>query len=160
MCCHTQVEVADQTCYLIQSQYTNTWPTSPITPHEYQHQVTRPGKAGSYRQICHSGGGRYAASMRSRTDVRFQGASKVRMLGSSRRHLSMWTTYTKCLTWLSYPKPRFKVSVKLTFAGGARSDLNRIGSGQEQHDPIMTMFMEDIQAISSPKLLYFHKQQT
>ena len=35
-CCHTEIEVADQTFYLTQSQYTDTWPTSPsadaITP--------------------------------------------------------------------------------------------------------------------------------
>ena len=29
MCCHTQIEVADQTFYLTQSQYTDTGPTSP-----------------------------------------------------------------------------------------------------------------------------------
>ena len=28
-CCHTQIEVADQTYYLTQSQYTDTGPTSP-----------------------------------------------------------------------------------------------------------------------------------
>ena len=28
-CCHTEIEVADQTFYLIQSQYTDTGPTSP-----------------------------------------------------------------------------------------------------------------------------------
>ena len=28
-CCHTEIEVADQTIYLIQSQYTDTGPTSP-----------------------------------------------------------------------------------------------------------------------------------
>ena len=28
MCCHTEVEVKDQTCYLIQSQYTDIQPTS------------------------------------------------------------------------------------------------------------------------------------
>ena len=36
MCCHTEIEVADQTFYLTQSQYTDTGPTSPsadsITP--------------------------------------------------------------------------------------------------------------------------------
>ena len=35
-CCHTETEVADQTFYLTQSQYTDTGPTSPsadpITP--------------------------------------------------------------------------------------------------------------------------------
>ena len=28
-CCHTEIEVADQTFYLTQSQYTDTRPTSP-----------------------------------------------------------------------------------------------------------------------------------
>ena len=28
-CCHTEIEVADQTLYLTQSQYTDTGPTSP-----------------------------------------------------------------------------------------------------------------------------------
>ena len=28
-CCHTEMEVADPTFYLTQSQYTYTWPTSP-----------------------------------------------------------------------------------------------------------------------------------
>ena len=39
-CCHTEVEVADPTCYLNRSQYTDTWPTSPstdpITPGAWQ----------------------------------------------------------------------------------------------------------------------------
>ena len=39
-CCHTVIEVADQTCYLTQSQYTDTGPTSPsadpITPGAWQ----------------------------------------------------------------------------------------------------------------------------
>ena len=30
-CCHTEIEVADQTFYLTQSQYTDTGPTSPST---------------------------------------------------------------------------------------------------------------------------------
>ena len=39
-CCHTEIEVADQTVHLIQSQYTDTGPTSPstdpITPGTWQ----------------------------------------------------------------------------------------------------------------------------
>ena len=39
-CCHTQIEVSDQTFYLTQSQYTDTGPTSPsadpITPGAWQ----------------------------------------------------------------------------------------------------------------------------
>ena len=39
-CCHTEIEVADQTFYLTQSQYTDTRPTSPsadpITPGAWQ----------------------------------------------------------------------------------------------------------------------------
>ena len=39
-CCHTEIEVADQTFYLTKSQYTDTWPTSPtadpITPGAWQ----------------------------------------------------------------------------------------------------------------------------
>ena len=39
-CCHTEIEVADQTSYLTQSQYTDTGPTSPsadpITPGAWQ----------------------------------------------------------------------------------------------------------------------------
>ena len=39
-CSHTEIEVADQTFYLTQSQYTDTWPTSPsadpITPGAWQ----------------------------------------------------------------------------------------------------------------------------
>ena len=39
-CCHTKIEVADQTSYLTQSQYTDTGPTSPsadpITPGAWQ----------------------------------------------------------------------------------------------------------------------------
>ena len=40
MCCHTEIEVADQTFYLTQSQYTDTGPTSPsadpVTPGAWQ----------------------------------------------------------------------------------------------------------------------------
>ena len=39
-CCHTEIEVADQTFYISQSQYTDTRPTSPntdpITPGAWQ----------------------------------------------------------------------------------------------------------------------------
>ena len=39
-CCHTEIEVEDQTFYLTQSQYTDTGPTSPsadpITPGAWQ----------------------------------------------------------------------------------------------------------------------------
>ena len=39
-CCHTEIEAADQTFYLTQSQYTDTGPTSPsadpITPSAWQ----------------------------------------------------------------------------------------------------------------------------
>ena len=39
-CCHTEIDVADQTFYLTQSQYTDTGPTSPsadpITPGAWQ----------------------------------------------------------------------------------------------------------------------------
>ena len=39
-CCHTEIEVADQTFYLAQSQYTDTGPTSPgtdpVTPGAWQ----------------------------------------------------------------------------------------------------------------------------
>ena len=39
-CCHTEIEVADQSFYLTQSQYTDTGPTSPsanpITPGAWQ----------------------------------------------------------------------------------------------------------------------------
>ena len=30
-CCHTEIQVADPTLHLTQSQYTGTWPTSPST---------------------------------------------------------------------------------------------------------------------------------
>ena len=60
-CCHTEIEVADQTFYLTQSQYTDTGPTSPsadaITPGARQGShwnanfqvtgMTRPGKIPS-----------------------------------------------------------------------------------------------------------------
>ena len=61
MCCHTEVEAADQTFYLTQSQYTDTGPTSPhadlIMPGVWQGShwsanvkvtcMTRPGKIPS-----------------------------------------------------------------------------------------------------------------
>ena len=75
-CCHTEIEVADQTFYLTQSQYTDTGPTSPssdlITPGAWQGShwsanfevtgMTRPGKiplqAGFEPRIFQSRGGR------------------------------------------------------------------------------------------------------
>ena len=51
MCCHTGIEVADQTFYLTQSQYTHTWPTSPSadppTPGDWQ------GSPLGYRCLSH-----------------------------------------------------------------------------------------------------------
>ena len=45
-CCHTEIEVADQTFYLTQSQYTDTGPTSPsadpITPGAWQGSLCVP----------------------------------------------------------------------------------------------------------------------
>ena len=44
-CCHTEIEAADQTFHLIQSQYTDTGPTSPsanaITPDAWQGSHSR-----------------------------------------------------------------------------------------------------------------------
>ena len=75
-CCHTEIEVADQTFHLTQSQYTDTGPTSPstdpITPGARQGShwsanfkvtgMTRPGKilaqAGFEPKIFRSRGGR------------------------------------------------------------------------------------------------------
>ena len=75
-CCHTEIEVADQTFYLNQSQYTDTGPTSPsadpIMPGAWQGShwsakfkvtgMTRPGKipsqAGFEPGIFRSRGGR------------------------------------------------------------------------------------------------------
>ena len=75
-CCHTEIEAADQTFYLTQSQYTDTGPTSPsadpITPgawkgshwsaNFYVTSMTRPGKiplqAGFEPGIFRSRGGR------------------------------------------------------------------------------------------------------
>ena len=75
-CCHTEIEAADQTFYLTQSQYTDTGPTrpsaDPITPGAWQGShwsanfqvtgLTRPGKiptsqAGIEPQIFRSRGG-------------------------------------------------------------------------------------------------------
>ena len=76
-CCHTEIEVADQTFHLTQSQYTNTGPTSPstdpITPGACQgshlsasFQVTgmtrlrkNPAQAGFEPGIVRSRGGRF-----------------------------------------------------------------------------------------------------
>ena len=76
MCCHTEMEVADHTFFLTQSQYTDTGPTSPsadpITPGAWQGSqwsanfsvtgMTRPGKiplqAGFEPRIFRSRGGR------------------------------------------------------------------------------------------------------
>ena len=71
MFCHTEIEVVDQTFYLTQSQYTDTWPTSPstdpITPGAWQGSrlvtgMTRPrknpGASGIRTGIFRSRGGR------------------------------------------------------------------------------------------------------
>ena len=75
-CCHTETEVADQTFFLTQSQYTDTGPTSPsadpIMPGAQQGShwsanfvitgITRPGKIPAQAriepQVCRSRGGR------------------------------------------------------------------------------------------------------
>ena len=75
-CCHTEIEVANQTLYLTQSEYTDTGPTSPstdpITPGAWQGShwstnfevtgMTRPRKipsqAGFEPRIFRSRGGR------------------------------------------------------------------------------------------------------
>ena len=75
MCCHTEIEAADQTFYFTQSQYTDIWPTSPSAdptmPGTWQGShwsanfkvtgMTRPGKilsqAGFEPRIFRSQGG-------------------------------------------------------------------------------------------------------
>ena len=68
-CCHTEIEVADQTYHLIQSQYTDTGPTSPsadpITPGAWQgshwsanFEDSTPAQAGFEPGIFRSRGGR------------------------------------------------------------------------------------------------------
>ena len=74
-CCHTETEVADQTCYRTQSQYTDIWPTSPNTDpiapvtrkvchkrinHEVT-SVTPQRKAGSDLHVCCSSGRHFTA---------------------------------------------------------------------------------------------------
>ena len=68
-CCHTEIEVADQTVYLTQSQYTDTGPTSPsadpITPGAWQGShwsanfevtgMTRPGKKSRRKRDSNPG---------------------------------------------------------------------------------------------------------
>ena len=104
-CCHTEMEVADPTFYLTQSQYTDTGPTSPspdlITPGAWQGSqwvtgMTRPGKipsqAGFEPRIFRSRGGRlnrWASDAvlradevpcfeRGRPELRFQAESRTR----------------------------------------------------------------------------------
>ena len=72
-CCHSEIEVADQTFYLTQLQYTDTGPTSPsanpITPGAWQGSHwsanffshwydSTPAQAGFEPGIFRSGGGR------------------------------------------------------------------------------------------------------
>ena len=72
-CCHTEIEVADQTFYLVQSQYTDTRPTSPSAdstmPGAWSANfevtdMTRPAKipsqAGFEPRIFRSRGGRFS----------------------------------------------------------------------------------------------------
>ena len=64
-CCHTKVEVANQTCYLTQSQYNDPRPTSPdaklISPGHWitNFEVSREknlGARGNQTQVCRSRG--------------------------------------------------------------------------------------------------------
>ena len=86
-CCHTEIEVADPTFHLTQSQYIDTGPTSPstdpITPGAWQGShwnanfevtgMTRPEKtpaqAGFEPEIFRSRGGRLATRPTRRSDV-------------------------------------------------------------------------------------------
>ena len=87
-CCHTEIEVADQTFYLTQSQYTDTEPTSPsadpITPGAWQgshwsanFEVTgmtppqkNPGASGIPTRDLRSRGGRLSTRPTRRFDKR------------------------------------------------------------------------------------------
>ena len=48
LCCHTEIELADQTIYLAQSEYTDTWPTSPSA------DTIAPGRVATGTQISKS----------------------------------------------------------------------------------------------------------
>ena len=95
-CCHTEIEVADPTFYLTQSQYTDTGPTSPsadpITPGAWQGSqwsanfevtgMTRPRKksrrkAGFEPGIFRSRGGRLTTRPTRPLDAR-EGAASTR----------------------------------------------------------------------------------
>ena len=62
--CHTEIEVADQTLYLIQSQYTDAWPTGPsadpIAPEVWQGTVGNAEEEEEQQQHT----GKYTTSVR------------------------------------------------------------------------------------------------
>ena len=85
VCCHTKMKVAEQTCYLTQSQYTDPRPTSPsadpITPGAWQGSehsakfeatgITRPAKT-SLAKAGTEARGRYHGGRRPSSDDSFQ----------------------------------------------------------------------------------------
>ena len=104
-CCHTEIEVADQTFYLTQSQYTDTGPTSPsadpLPPGAWQGchwsanfsvtVMTRPGKipahAGFEPWVFCSRGRHFTHS--ANEVVTQQGKSPVRKVGIAPRSASL-----------------------------------------------------------------------
>ena len=95
-CCHTETEVADQTCYLTQSQYTDTRPTCPcddlITPGTWQ---------GSPLE-CHFFRGREREGVG-------EGGGQVEQIVE---HQTLWCMGTLTLT------PKEANNVKITFFQG------------------------------------------
>ena len=57
-CCHTEIEVADPTFHLTQSQYTDHGPTNPSTDPVMPRPGKIPSEAGFETQVFHSRGGR------------------------------------------------------------------------------------------------------
>ena len=93
-CCHTEIEVADQTFYLTQSQYTNTGPTSPsvdpITPGAWQGRhwsanfevtgMTRPRKKSRRKRDSNPGSSALKAdALTTRTTRRSARANQCRL---------------------------------------------------------------------------------
>ena len=109
-CCHTEIEIADQTFYLTLSQYTDTCPTSPsadpISPGAWQgsHWSANfevngekiPAQAGFEPGIFHSRGGRLSIRPRTRSSHRQPGHPSVsaRRFRRDRREFIIKTTTT------------------------------------------------------------------
>ena len=107
-CCHTEIEVADPTFYLTQSQYTDTGPTSPsadpITPGAWQGRKTKGIRIPSWPNLDKLG--MLASNRMGKSEIRLRKKLWLKQRWSSDSCRDLSFTYRFAVLYIHYKKSR------------------------------------------------------